>query len=77
MKDAADWGVAALERAAAASAARPRSTSCYGYGIKANVDWEGDARGRVAPVRAGVPALAKSRISQVSLECYHSHVRPS
>ncbi len=28
---------------------------CYGYGIKANVDWKADARRRVAPVRAGLP----------------------
>ena len=29
---------------------------CYGYGIKANIDWKADARGRVAPVRADLPA---------------------
>ena len=40
MKDAADWGVAALERAAQGLTCTTAVHICYGYGIKANVDWK-------------------------------------
>ena len=39
MADAADWGVAALERAAEGLGCKTAVHICYGYGIKANVDW--------------------------------------
>ena len=76
MKDAASWGVEALERAAQGLTCKTAVHICYGYGIQANVDWKnalGDEWRQYAQV---FPALAKSRIDQVSLECYHSHVPP-
>jgi len=42
--------------------------------IQAKPRLEEDARRRVAPVPEIFPALAKSRIKQVSLECIHSKV---
>ena len=47
---------------------------CYGYGIKANVDWKQTLGDEWRQYEQIFPALAKSRIDQVSLECYHSHV---
>ena len=76
MKDAADWGVQALERAAQGLTCTTAVHICYGYGIQANVDWKetlGEEWRQYEPV---FPALAKSSIDQVSLECYHSHVPP-
>ena len=76
MQDAADWGVAALERAAAGLTCTTAVHICYGYGIKANDDWKktlGDAWNQYELV---LPVLAKSSIQQVSLESYHSHVPP-
>ena len=35
-----DWGVAALERAAAGLTCTTAVHICYGYGIKANIDWK-------------------------------------
>ena len=76
MQDAADWGVAALERAAEGLTCKTAVHICYGYGIKANVDWKRTLVGEWRQYEQVFPALAKSRIDQVSLECFHSHVPP-
>ena len=74
MAEAADWGVAALERAAQGLTCRTAVHICYGYGIDANRQWK-DTLGHEWRQYAQVfPALARSRIDQVSLECMHSHV---
>ena len=74
MADAADWGVAALERAAAGLRCKTAVHICYGYGIKANVDWKETLGDEWRQYEQVFPALARSRIDQVSLECFHSHV---
>jgi len=76
MKDAADWGVTALERAAQGLTCKTAVHICYGYGIQANVDWKNALGDEWRQYEQVFPALAKSRIDQVSLECYHSHVPP-
>ena len=76
MKDAADWGVRALERAAQGLACTTAVHICYGYGIQANVDWKNALGSEWRQYEQIFPALAASSINQVSLECYHSHVPP-
>ena len=76
MKDAAEWGVRALERAAQGLNCTTAVHICYGYGIKANDDWKKTLGEEWRQYEQVFPALAKSRIDQVSLECYHSHVPP-
>ncbi len=76
MKDAAEWGVAALERAAQGLECKTAVHICYGYGIQANVAWKATLGEQWRQYEQVFPALAKSRIDQVSLECYHSHVPP-
>ncbi|QTN24827.1 methionine synthase [Rhizobacter sp. AJA081-3] len=76
MKDAADWGVAALERAAQGLKCKTAVHICYGYGIQANMDWKNTLGEEWRQYELVFPALAKSRIDQVSLECFHSHVPP-
>lgn len=76
MKEAAEWGVAALERAAQGLKCKTAVHICYGYGIQANVDWKNTLGQEWRQYEQVFPALAKSRIDQVSLECYHSHVPP-
>jgi 5-methyltetrahydropteroyltriglutamate--homocysteine methyltransferase len=76
MKDAAEWGVQALERAVQGLTCTTAVHICYGYGIQANNDWKktlGEEWRQYAQV---FPALAASSIQQVSLECFHSHVPP-
>ena len=74
MAEAADWGVAALERAARGLSCTTAVHICYGYGIQANNDWKQTLGEQWRQYEQVFPALAKSRIDQVSLECYHSHV---
>ena len=74
MKDAADWGVKALERAAQGLTCTTAVHICYGYGIKANNDWKEKLGEEWRQYELVFPALAKSTIKQVSLECFHSHV---
>jgi len=76
MKDAADWGVQALERAARGLTCTTAVHICYGYGIKANTDWKGTLGDEWRQYETVFPALARSSIDQVSLECIHSHVPP-
>ena len=76
MQDAADWGVAVLERAAAGLTCTTAVHICYGYGIKANDDWKKTLGEEWNQYELVLPVLAKSSIQQVSLESYHSHVPP-
>ena len=76
MKEAADWGVKALEVAARGLTCTTAVHICYGYGIKANDDWKKTLGDQWSQYEQVLPALAKSSIDQVSLECYHSHVPP-
>src|SRR5438093_8643643 len=76
MKEAADWGVKALERAAQGLTCTTAVHICYGYGIKANIDWKASLGEEWRQYEEVFPALAKSSIQQVSLEYYHSHVPP-
>lgn len=76
MKDAANWGVKALERAAQGLTCTTAVHICYGYGIEANNTWKQTLGEEWRQYESVFPALAASSIRQVSLECYHSHVPP-
>ena len=76
MQEAAEWGVQALERAAQGLTCTTAVHICYGYGIQANTDWKSTLGDEWRQYEAIFPALAQSRIDQVSLECVHSHVPP-
>src|ERR1700704_1018514 len=68
-REVADWGIAALERAAEGLRCTTAVHICYGYGIKANIDWKATLGGEWRQYEAIFPALRASRIDQVSLEC--------
>jgi 5-methyltetrahydropteroyltriglutamate--homocysteine methyltransferase len=74
MDDAADWGVKALEVAARGLTCTTAVHICYGYGIEANNKWKETLGDEWRQYEKVFPALAKSSIQQVSLECMHSHV---
>lgn len=76
MAEAADWGVKALERAAQGLTCTTAVHICYGYGIEANVKWKDTLGEEWRQYEQVFPALARSSIDQVSLECFHSHVPP-
>ena len=72
--DAAGWGIDALHRAIDGVSSKTAVHICYGYGISANIQWKATLGSEWRQYEEFFPALAKSRIDQVSLECIHSHV---
>jgi len=76
MSEVNTWGIAALERAARGLTCTTAVHICYGYGIPANVDWKKTLGDEWRQYEQILPALAKSSIDQISLECIHSHVPP-
>jgi 5-methyltetrahydropteroyltriglutamate--homocysteine methyltransferase len=74
MDEVKDWGVAALERAAEGLTCTTAVHICYGYGIKANVDWKATLGGEWRQYEETFPVLAQSRIQQVSIECRNARV---
>src|SRR5262245_22653440 len=74
MSEVKRWGIAALHRAIQGLKCTTCVHICYGYGIQANLDWKETLGGEWRQYEEIFPALAASRIDQVSLECAHSHV---
>jgi 5-methyltetrahydropteroyltriglutamate--homocysteine methyltransferase len=74
MDDVRDWGIDALETAADGLKCKTAVHICYGYGIKANIDWKKTLGARWRQYEQTFPLLAHSKIDQVSLECHHSRV---
>jgi 5-methyltetrahydropteroyltriglutamate--homocysteine methyltransferase len=69
-----DWGVAALVRAVEGFQWTTAVHICYGYGIKANIDWKKTLGHEWRQYEQTFPRLAASSLDQVSLECANSHV---
>jgi len=69
-----DWGIAALMKAREGLKCRTAVHICYGYGIKANIDWKATLGSEWRQYEQVFPLLAQSAIDQVSLECANSKV---
>src|SRR6202171_3373223 len=67
-----DWGIAALERSAQGLECKTAVHICYGYGIKANIDWKATLGSQWRQYEETFPVIARSSIDQVSLECRNS-----
>jgi len=74
MDEVTGWGIEALERAIAGLKCTTAVHICYGYGIQANIDWKKSLGEEWRQYEKIFPALARSSIGQVSVECIHSHV---
>jgi 5-methyltetrahydropteroyltriglutamate--homocysteine methyltransferase len=74
MKEVTTWGIEALHRAIDGLTCATAVHICYGYGIKANIDWKASLGGEWRQYEEIFPALASSRIGEVSVECIHSKV---
>jgi len=74
MDDVKEWGIEALHRAIAGLKCTTAVHICYGYGIKANLDWKDTLGCEWRQYEEIFPALAKSKLDQISLECIHSKV---
>jgi 5-methyltetrahydropteroyltriglutamate--homocysteine methyltransferase len=74
MSEVSGWGIEALHRAIDGLKCTTAVHICYGYGIKANIDWKNSLGNEWRQYEEIFPAIAKSRIGQVSVECINSHV---
>jgi len=74
LDDVKAWGVEALHLAIAGLACKTAVHICYGYGIKANIEWKQSLGSEWRQYEETFPLLAASRIDQVSLECRNSRV---
>jgi len=74
MREAVEWGIPALHRAIEGLSCTTAVHICYGYGIEANIAWKQGLGAEWRQYEDVFPALAASRIDQVSLECANSHV---
>ena len=74
MDDVKRWGIDALHRAIEGLHCKTAVHICYGYGIKANIDWKNSLGEEWRQYEEIFPALAKSRMDQVSVECIHARV---
>ena len=74
MEDVKEWGIDALHRAIAGLSCPTAVHICYGYGIEENLRWKETLGSEWRQYEEIFPALNKSRIDQVSLECADSRV---
>ena len=74
MDEVPTWGVEAIERAVDGLTCTTAVHICYGYGIKANIDWKTALGTEWRQYEEIFPALAASRLTEVSVECIHSRV---
>jgi len=74
MDEVREWGMQALMRSREGLTCKTAVHICYGYGIKANVDWKKTLGAQWRQYESTFPLLAQSQIDQVSLECANSRV---
>ncbi len=74
MAEVKTWGIEALHRAIAGLSCTTAVHICYGYGIKANIDWKASLGGEWRQYEEIFPALAASRLTEISIECINSRV---
>lgn len=73
-EDVVEWGIEALHRAIAGLPCKTAVHICYGYGIEENVKWKRTLGSEWRQYEKIFPAINRSRIDQVSLECANSKV---
>jgi len=74
MDDVKQWGIDALHRASEGLKCTTAVHICYGYGIQENINWKKTLGREWRQYEEIFPAIANSRIDQVSLECMNAKV---
>ena len=69
-----DWGIPTLEKAIEGLKCETAVHICYGYGIKANMDWKKSLGSEWLQYEEILPKIQQSNIDVVSLECHNSRV---
>ncbi len=74
LDEVCEWGIEALEKATEGLKCETAVHICYGYGIKANTDWKKTLGAEWRQYEQTFPAIQKSSIDMVSLECHNGRV---
>jgi 5-methyltetrahydropteroyltriglutamate--homocysteine methyltransferase len=74
MNDVKAWGIDALHKCIEGLTCTTAVHICYGYGIKANLDWKETLGSEWRQYEETFPAIAASKLDMVSLECANSKV---
>lgn len=74
LDDVSGWGIEALEKAVDGLHVTTAVHICYGYGVKANIEWKKSLGVEWRQYEKTFPVLAESSINQVSIEVANSHV---
>jgi 5-methyltetrahydropteroyltriglutamate--homocysteine methyltransferase len=74
MEDVKAWGIDALHQCIEGLTCTTAVHICYGYGIKANLDWKETLGSEWRQYEETFPAIAASKLDMVSLECANSKV---
>jgi 5-methyltetrahydropteroyltriglutamate--homocysteine methyltransferase len=74
LDDVGVWGIEALHAAIEGLSCKTAVHICYGYGIRANIEWKRSLGSEWRQYAETFPLLAESRIDQVSLECANSRI---
>jgi 5-methyltetrahydropteroyltriglutamate--homocysteine methyltransferase len=74
MDDVKAWGIDALHKCIEGLTCKIAVHICYGYGIKANLDWKETLGSEWRQYEETFPAIAASKLDMVSLECANSKV---
>ncbi len=72
--DVKRWGIDALHKCIEGLTCTTAVHICYGYGIKANLDWKETLGDEWRQYEETFPAIAASKFDMVSLECANSKV---
>jgi len=74
LDDVGGWGIEALEKAVAGLNVTTGVHVCYGYGVKANIEWKQGLGDEWRQYEKIFPVLAQSSIDQVAIEVANSKV---
>jgi len=69
-----EWGMEAIRVATAGLGCRTAVHVCYGYGIRANLDWKATLGREWRQYERTFPLFVKSLVDEVSMECAGSRV---
>jgi 5-methyltetrahydropteroyltriglutamate--homocysteine methyltransferase len=76
LTEVGDWGIAALKAAIDGAGCRTAVHVCYGYGVRANIEWKQTLGERWDQYAVVLPLLSESGVDEISIELAGSRVPP-
>jgi 5-methyltetrahydropteroyltriglutamate--homocysteine methyltransferase len=76
LDEVAQWGIEALDACVRDAGCRTAVHVCYGYGIKANIEWKQSLGATWDQYAHLLPLLSRSQVDEISIELAGSRVPP-